>query len=83
MRIRSTLIFVLPLLTGLGLFCSALAGVPAVLSLARTETMLGIGDVADDVCVWVHPTQGDRSIIIVCDRDKPVTLPLHPRPNHL
>lgn len=59
-----SLLFPLLLFTGAVSFRSAFAGVPTVAPLARTETMLGTGDVADDVCVWVHPTQGDRSVII-------------------
>jgi 3-phytase len=40
------------------------SGVPAVAPFTRTETMHGAGDVADDVCVWVHPTQGARSVML-------------------
>ena len=52
---------------GLLLLCLpwfASAAPPAVTPLARTATMLGTDDVADDVCVWVHPAHGARSLIL-------------------
>ena len=32
--------------------------------LAATASMLGSDDVADDVCVWTHPSNGARSLVI-------------------
>lgn len=43
---------------------SCLAAPPAVAPMARTAPMLGTGDVADDVCVWIHPVIHARSVII-------------------
>ncbi len=42
----------------------ALGAASAVRPLAATASMLGSDDVADDVCVWVHPSNGARSLII-------------------
>jgi 3-phytase len=47
-----------------GCLGTTLGAAPAVKPLAATASMFGTGDVADDVCVWHHPTHGARSLII-------------------
>jgi len=37
---------------------------PSATPLVETVAMRGAGDVADDVCLWVHPKDASRSVII-------------------
>ena len=54
------------LLAALALPVSALP--PVVRPVAQTISMPGIGDVADDICVWVNPKDGWRSVILGCNK---------------
>lgn len=42
--------------------------VTAIAPFAETAPMPGSGDVADDTSVWVHPTDGARSLIFGCNK---------------
>ena len=53
------------------LLATAFAGFalpPVVRPAAQTATMPGRGDVADDICVWVNPDGGGRSVILGCNK---------------
>ena len=54
------------LLTATALRVLALS--PVVQPVAQTVSMPGVGDVADDICVWVHPGDGGRSVILGCNK---------------
>lgn len=46
----------------------AFALADVVRPVAQTAPMLGRGDVADDVCVWIHPKDRSRSVILGCNK---------------
>src|SRR5690349_24476067 len=49
------------------------AAAATVRPIAQTAPMLGKGDVADDACVWVHPTDGSRSVIFGTNKSRDKT----------
>ncbi len=48
----------------------AFALADVVRPVAQTAPMLGSGDVADDVCVWIHPADRSSSVILGCNKSE-------------
>jgi 3-phytase len=44
------------------------AAPPVVRPVAQTASMPGLGDVADDICVWINPREASRSILFGCNK---------------
>lgn len=67
LSVKSVLLVPALVISVVGIEASPSAGfadLPTVVPIAVTSPMNGTEDVADDACVWVHPTQPEKSVII-------------------